>query len=166
MVLYSFYIFDRHTECIYSRRWTPRPTSSSSKPTRPESSSSITSNGPQPGRKVLAHSDDEKLIFGLVFSLRNMVQKLGGEDSTFLSYRTGEYKLHYYETATRMKFVMLTDTKQNNLRPYLHQIWANLWVEFVVKNPLAPVEHPGGVGVANDMFEKGLEAFITAVLPA
>ncbi|KAF2474265.1 snare-like protein [Lindgomyces ingoldianus] len=167
MVLYSFYIFDRHTECIYSRRWTPRPVSSSSKAARPQSGSSITSSGDAPtGRKGMSHADDEKLIFGLVFSLRNMVQKLGGDDDTFLAYRTGEYKLHYYETPTRMKFVMLTDTKQNHLRAYLHQIWANLYVEFVVKNPLAPVEHPGGIGVANELFEKGLEAFITAVLPA
>ncbi|KAF2012711.1 snare-like protein [Aaosphaeria arxii CBS 175.79] len=167
MVLYSFYIFDRHTECIYSRRWTPRPTSSSGKTARPQSGSSITSgDGTVTNRRNMSHADDEKLIFGLVFSLRNMVQKLGGEDDTFLSYRTGEYKLHYYETPTRMKFVMLTDTKQNNLRPYLHQIWANLYVEYVVKNPLAPVEHPGGVGVANEMFERGLDTFITAVLPA
>ncbi|KAF1953198.1 snare-like protein [Byssothecium circinans] len=168
MVLYSFYIFDRHTECIYSRRWTPaRPPSSSSK-ARPQSGGSITSNGDTPSSAAAArkHSDDEKLIFGLVFSLRNMVQKLGGEDDTFLSYRTAEYKLHYYETPTRMKFVMLTDTKQNNLRPYLHQIWANLYVEYVVKNPLAPVEHPGGIGVANELFERGLETFIVAVLPA
>ncbi|CAI6333241.1 unnamed protein product [Periconia digitata] len=165
MVLYSFYIFDRHTECIYSRRWTP-PRESSSGKARPESGGSITSNGDQPAHAARNHSDDEKLIFGLVFSLRNMVHKLGGEDDTFLSYRTGEYKLHYYETPTRMKFVMLTDTKQNNLRPYLHQIWANLYVEFVVKNPLAPVEHPGGIGVANEMFERGLETFIVAVLPA
>ncbi|KAF2253919.1 putative TRAPP complex subunit [Trematosphaeria pertusa] len=165
MVLYSFYIFDRHTECIYSRRWTPRPVSSSSKTARPQSGSSITSNG-DATTVARKRTDDEKLIFGLVFSLRNMIQKLGGEDDTFLSYRTGEYKLHYYETPTRMKFVMLTDTKQNNLRPYLHQIWANLYVEFVVKNPLAPVEHPGGIGVANEMFERGLDAFITAVLPA
>jgi hypothetical protein len=114
----------------------------------------------------MTHSDDEKLIFGLVFSLRNMTKKLGGDENIFLSYRTGEYKLHYYETPTRMKFVMLTDTKQVNMRPYLHQIWANLWVEYVIKNPLAPIEHPGGVGVANDMFEKGLETFISAVLPA
>ncbi|KAF2181836.1 snare-like protein [Zopfia rhizophila CBS 207.26] len=166
MVLYSFYIFDRHTECIYSRRWTPRPVSSSGKNARPQSGSSIGTDGDGQGRKGMSAADDEKLIFGLVFSLRNMVQKLGGEDDTFLSYRTGEYKLHYYETPTRMKFVMLTDTKQNNLRPYLHQIWANLYVEFVVKNPLAPVEHPGGVGVANEMFERGLETFIVAVLPA
>ncbi|KAH7117008.1 Longin-like domain-containing protein [Dendryphion nanum] len=169
MVLYSFYIFDRHTECIYSRRWPARPVSSSTKPapTRPQSGSSITSDAVvAPVRRGISDSDDEKLVFGLVFSLRNMVQKLGGEDDTFLSYRTGEYKLHYYETPTRMKFVMLTDTKQNNLRPYLHQIWANLYVEYVVKNPLSPVEHPGGVGVANEMFEKGLETFIKAVLPA
>ncbi|KAF2738637.1 trafficking protein-like protein particle complex subunit 1 [Polyplosphaeria fusca] len=165
MVLYAFYIFDRHTECIYSKRWTPRPASSGK--TRPHSGSSITTNGDAaPTRKPMSDSDDQKLIFGLVFSLRNMVQKLGGEDDTFLSYRTAEYKLHYYETPTRMKFVMLTDTKQNNLRPYLHQIWANLYVEYVVKNPLAPVEHPGGIGVANELFERGLETFIMAVLPA
>jgi hypothetical protein len=118
------------------------------------------------GPRTMSKLDDEKLIYGLVFTLRTMVQKLGGEDDTFLSYRTGEYKLHYYETPTRMKFVMLTDTQQNNLRPYLHQIWANLYVEFVVKNPLAPVEHTGGVGVANTMFEKGLDTFLMAVLPA
>lgn len=81
---------------------------------------------------------------------------------SFLSFRTGEYKLHYYETPTRLKFVMLTDTKTNNLRIVLHQIWANLFVEFVVKNPLSPVEHPGGVGVANELFELGLDSFIVS----
>lgn len=64
-----------------------------------------------------------------------------------------------------MKFVMLTDTKVVNLRQHLHQIWAQLWVEYVVKNPLAPVEHPGGIGVANEMFEAGLETFVAKVLP-
>ncbi|KAF3053343.1 TRAPP subunit bet5 [Didymella keratinophila] len=177
MVLYSFYIFDRHTECIYSRRWTPRPSSSgattASKSTRPTSAASLSSatpthpnDGTVAPHKGLSHADDEKLIFGLVFSLRNMVTKLGGADDTFLSYRTGEYKLHYYETPTRMKFVMLTDTKAPNLRQYLYQIWANLYVEYVVKNPLAPMEHPGGVGVSNELFERGLEAFLSAVLPA
>jgi hypothetical protein len=80
--------------------------------------------------------------------------------SSFISYRTGEYKLHYYETPTRMKFVMLTDTRTNNLRIALHQIWANLYVEYVVKNPLSPFEHKGGVGVANELFEQGLERFV------
>jgi trafficking protein particle complex subunit 1 len=101
---------------------------------------------------------------------------------SFVSFRTGNYKLHYYETPTNLKFVMLTDTKQNNLRIVLHQIYVNLYVEFgrfdigliprspadsllaVVKNPLSPVEHPGGIGVANELFELGLESFIVRII--
>lgn len=59
-----------------------------------------------------------------------------------------------------MKFVMLTDVKTNNLRVVLHQIWATLYVEYVVKNPLSPVEHPGGIGVNNELFELGLDRFV------
>jgi len=83
---------------------------------------------------------------------------------SFLCYRTKEYKLHYYETLTRMKFVMMTDTRTNNLQLILHQIWATLYVEYVVKNPLAPVEHAGGVGVTNELFEAALERFVSTML--
>ena len=80
MVVYSFYIFDRHTECIFSKRWAPRPASKSS---RPQSDHSTLSNGDASGtgRKQLSVEDDAKLIFGVIFSLRNMVQKIGGEDN-------------------------------------------------------------------------------------
>lgn len=89
-----------------------------------------------------------------------MVRQLGGEDDLFLSYRTGEYKLHYFETPTQLKFILLTDTRVGNMRTVLHQIWATLYVEFVVKSPLSPTEHPKGVGVANELFEGGLESFM------
>ncbi|KAI9671260.1 MAG: TRAPP subunit bet5 [Trizodia sp. TS-e1964] len=171
MVVYSFYIFDRHTECIYNKQWArpDRPLSSTNpKAPRPQSEVSVTSNGaPLDGetkpRYKLSAADDAKLIFGTVYSLRNMVQKLGGKDDNFISFRTGEYKLHYYETPTNTKFVMLTDTKTSNLRIVLHQIYVNLYVEYVVKNPLSPVEHPGGIGVANELFEMGLERFIVGI---
>lgn len=55
---------------------------------------------------------------------------------------------------------MLTDVKTSNLRVVLHQIWATLYVEYVVKNPLSPVEHPGGIGVNNELFELSLERFV------
>lgn len=106
--------------------------------------------------------DDAKLIFGTIFSLRRMVRQLGGADDQFLSYRTGEYKLHYFETPTQLKLIMLTDMRVGNLRTVLHQIWATLYVEYVVKSPLAPTEHPRGVGVANELFEGGLERFIVS----
>ncbi|KAL8764229.1 MAG: hypothetical protein Q9184_000198 [Pyrenodesmia sp. 2 TL-2023] len=170
MVVYSFYIFDRHgiyaflivpsdteltpelADCIYKKRWTPRPSSTGSK------ASGILGAAPQP--KALSAEDDAKLIFGTVFSLRNMTRKLGGEEDNFISYRTGHYKLHYYETPTSLKFVMVTDTKTNNLRIVLHQIYVSLYVEYVVKNPLSPIEHPGGIGVNCEMFELGVEQFV------
>jgi hypothetical protein len=95
-----------------------------------------------------------------------MVRQLGGGDDQFLCYRTGEYKLHYFETPTQLKFVLLTDTRVGNMRTVLHQIWATLYVEYVVKSPLAPTEHPKGVGVANELFEGGLESFMVRYAPS
>lgn len=65
------------------------------------------------------------------------------------------------------------------MRLALEQIYINLYVEYgmrwrtytwisgltglfstVVKNPLSPVEHPGGVGVNNELFEESLEQFV------
>ena len=63
-----------------------------------------------------------------------------------------------------MKFVMITDTKTNNLQLILHQIRATLYVEYVVKNPLSPVEHGGGIGVANELFEAALDRFVNTIL--
>lgn len=38
---------------------------------------------------------------------------------------------------------------------------ADLWRRrIVIKNPLAPVEHKGGEGVRNELFEMGLDQFI------
>lgn len=75
-------------------------------------------------------ANDAKLIFGAVFSLRNMARKLGGEDDAFISYRTATYKLHYYETPANLRFVMLTDTGALSMRNVMHQIYINLWVEY------------------------------------
>ncbi|KIW83285.1 hypothetical protein Z517_02530 [Fonsecaea pedrosoi CBS 271.37] len=158
MVVYSFYIFDRHAECIYKRQWLPPAISTTGKTSRPSSQTYV--NGGPHSRSVLSAEDDAKLIFGTVFSLRNMVRKLGGEDDSFLSYRTSQYRLHYYETPTNTKFVMLTDTKSGSMRLALQQIYVNCYVEYVVKNPLSPVEHPGGIGVNNELFEASLEQFV------
>ncbi|CAD6501939.1 BgTH12-02184 [Blumeria graminis f. sp. triticale] len=169
MVVYSFYIFDRHTECIYSRLWVRqnRAKPSTSNPgARGLSTAAVTLSNPDPARARparLSAKDDAKLIFGTIFSLRNMVRKLGGPDDSFISYRTGQYKLHYYETLTSLKFVMLTDISMLSMRNVLHQIYVNLYIEFVVKNPLSPVEHKGGEGVANELFELALDQFIKGV---
>lgn len=79
---------------------------------------------------------------------------------------------------------MLTDVKSPNMRVALQQIYINLYVEYgivayyliirrlswlirvVVKNPLSPAEHPGGLGVNNELFEQSLEQFVVCPFPA
>ena len=36
----------------------------------------------------------------------------------------------------------------------------------VVKNPLSPVEHPGGIGVNCELFELGVEQFVVSHVAA
>lgn len=64
-------------ECIYKKKWTPRPNSTGSK------ASGMPDGALQP--KALSAEDDAKLIFGTVFSLRNMIRKLGGLDDKYTS---------------------------------------------------------------------------------
>lgn len=43
-------------------------------------------------------------------------------------------------------------------------ILAYAFVSLVVKNPLSPTEHTGGVGVNNELFEESLEQFVVCDL--
>ncbi|KAI0115912.1 snare-like protein [Nemania sp. FL0031] len=181
--VYSLYIFDRHTECIYSKQWfQPAVAAAAPTPTPAALPPSDQATGTSPATLSAAQAaaaadpaapskprrnkgaDDAKLIFGTVFSLRNMVRKLGGDDDAFICFRTAQYKLHYYETPTNLRFALLTEPGAHSMRSVLHQIYINLWIEYVVKNPLAPVEHKGGEGVRNEMFELGLDKFIRGLM--
>ncbi|RGP66483.1 transport particle subunit bet5 [Fusarium sporotrichioides] len=153
MVVYSFHIFDRHS------KQHPRPILIDL-----PANNSLSSQPSSETAAPTTSSDDAKLLFGTVFSLRNMVRKLGGDDDAFISYRTAQYKLHFYETPANLRFVILTDTATLSMRNVLHQIYINLWVEYVVKNPLAPVEHKKGEGVKNELFELGLDQFIRGLI--
>ena len=49
---------------------------------------------------------------------------------SFLAYRTSQYKLHYYETATNVKFVMLTDTRSQDMQVAMREIYVRCYVEY------------------------------------
>lgn len=88
MTVYSFYIFDRHTECIYQRRWQqlPHVNNADNASLKSASSSIAPTNGEvKPARRSrkTKEADDAKLIFGVIFSLRNMVRRLGGDDDEY-----------------------------------------------------------------------------------
>ncbi|PWN52721.1 hypothetical protein IE53DRAFT_384820 [Violaceomyces palustris] len=57
----------------------------------------------------LPFDEEAKLVYGVVFSLRNMVKKLGGSGESFNSYTTLTYTLGHLQTPTMYTFVILTD---------------------------------------------------------
>ena len=77
----------------------------------------------------------------------------------FHSYRTPTYKLHCYETATRLRFVLLTDPSVADLRDTLREIYSKVYVEFVAKNPLQPM----GVPITCQKFIMNLDRFIRSL---
>ncbi|KAF3925926.1 hypothetical protein ABW20_dc0105765 [Dactylellina cionopaga] len=83
MVVFSFFIFDRHCECIYLRQWLDAVAAASQPLSRPVTASSATTVATSVAEKPtsnnrLSMAEQAKLVFGVIFSLRNMVKKLCG----------------------------------------------------------------------------------------
>ncbi|KAJ1920598.1 TRAPP complex subunit bet5 [Tieghemiomyces parasiticus] len=111
-----------------------------------------------------ALSDESKLVYGVVISLKNMVSKLsatqGGNSDGFLSYRTNTYRLHYFETASGLKLVMMSDPLAASLRDVLKQIYVHIFVEYVVKNALLPYDPKLSLPISNDYFRAVLNNYV------
>lgn len=139
---YSIWIYDRHCTLIYHHDWS---LSSSSAPallspgpdllpgvsrcvTHPQAkgigqgrpsnaapNAPSTSNPSGSSSSKLPLTEHAKLIYGLVFSLRNMLSKLSppsSSGSSFNTYTTPTYTLAHYQTASLYTFVLLTDPVQ------------------------------------------------------
>lgn len=94
-----------------------------------------------------------------------MATKWAGEKGSdhFVSFKTNKYKLHYYETPTNLKLVLLTDPSKPSMRDVLHEIYVNLFVEYVIKNALSPQEFSSAQPIDNELFNTGLDTFIKSL---
>ncbi|ODV80472.1 snare-like protein [Suhomyces tanzawaensis NRRL Y-17324] len=125
-MIHSFFIFDRHCNCIYSREYT---------------------NGDAINKTN--DSDTAKLLFGILYSLKNISGKLAhtNDDSGFApsnntlkSFTLGTYRAHYLESMTGLKFILVSDTHIDNLQPVLWELYSTHYLKNVVHNGLSPVE--------------------------
>jgi len=165
----SFHIFDRKGKTLYTKRYTN------------------TNNTNEDDIELL--SEQRKLIFGMLFSLRELVGSLIPEESPnkgLHSIRTGASTLHNYETLSGLRFALFTSndvrsdrlnhtsssssSKKNqgaSVREALQHIYSDLWVDCVIRSPLYRVD---GIGEGNSSFdiqstnfEKKLEEYFSTM---
>lgn len=136
-MIYSLYLFDRHCNCIYSREWTHKDEGSVNK-----------SN----------ESDASKLLFGLIYSLKNISTKLGSPENSsqsqnvLKSFSTKNYRIHLFETALGLRFSLISDVNLDNLQAVLHKLYTDIYLRTVVHNSLSPVDFKPGERISNSDF--------------
>ncbi|CCE61830.1 hypothetical protein TPHA_0B01580 [Tetrapisispora phaffii CBS 4417] len=160
MTIYSFWIFDKHCNCIFNREWTLSSDSSSG-----------TTNSKQ-------NSETAKLLYGLIYSLRNITQKLSntesGNKNDIRTISTGKYRVHTYCTATGLWFVLLTDFFQQSYLQVLQHIYSHIYVKYVSHNLLLPYDltenqpilmrGQGTRKITNRHFIAALESFLSPIV--
>lgn len=129
-MIYSFHIFDRHSNCIYNRQFDH---------TVP---SSATPAGGIPSGSLNAHNDSDasKLLFGMLYSLKTMCAKLAAEVNPIMSFDLGKFRVHTWESQTGVKLVIVSDNSIASLQPHLLNIYVQFYVANVVRNPLVSPE--------------------------
>jgi hypothetical protein len=97
-------------------------------------------------------------MYGSLFSIKSFVSKISPIDPRegFLFYKTDKYALHFYETPSGLKFVINTDTSSTGVKELLHQIYAKIFVEYVVRNPM----WTPGTPITSTLFKTKLDEFI------
>ena len=82
-------------------------------------------------------NDARKMMFGLLFSLKQFVLKLqpfphGSKTSSYLAFRTNNYKLHVSETASGLIFLLATEPSSPEMKEQLCQC-ARVYDDFISK---------------------------------
>lgn len=142
---HMMYVFNRNGICLLYREWN-RPL------------------------RTLNQQQDHKLMFGLLFSLKSLTAKmdptsvekgnlgvplLPGQGCSFHSFRTNTYKLSFMESPSGIKIILVTHPKAGDLREPLKYIY-NLYVEYVVKNPL----YSPGTPIKSELFNTNLDQYV------
>ena len=124
-------------------------------------------------KATLSRSEEDKLMAGLIFSLKNFCRKMSTEPASgtfkglrvsltiFLyfietNFQTSKYRLHYWESPTGIKLILNTSPEILPCSDTLSTIYYNLLVPIIIKNPLIAPSEP----IQSELFQSKLDAFI------
>lgn len=115
-------------------------------------------------------SDMAKLLFGVLYSLKNISSKLGDgsnpSSSNFnylKSFSTSTYRIHFMETLTNLKFVLITDNLIDDLQQILWELYSNYYLNNVTLNPLSPVDFKETEKITNRNFINQTDQFLQSL---
>lgn len=105
-----------------------------------------------------------------MYSLKNITAKLGDLASLFntlKSFSTENFRVHFMESATGLKFVLATDNEVDNLQHILKELYTNYYLNHVVYNALSPVEFGTDANehgkISNSDFINATDSFLTSL---
>ena len=113
-------------------------------------------------------AEEQHLLYGMLFSMKLFCQKMAppgteGTETRLQCFRTGTYALHVFETATGLKFVLVTDENAKDLSGQMQEYHRDVYVECAAKNPFVLT---GEDSIASSDLDTATERFITQkVLP-
>ncbi|PLW10963.1 hypothetical protein PCANC_22215 [Puccinia coronata f. sp. avenae] len=108
---------------------------------------------PAPKYAGLPFDEEAKLVYGVVFSLRNLLQKLDGKKEVLHGYTTSAYMLHILTTPSNHTFALFSSPMSESMAPALQTLWRTAWLDFVVRNPLVSIDsRQSGREIDNEMF--------------
>ncbi|GME69260.1 unnamed protein product [[Candida] boidinii] len=173
MAIYSYWVFDRHCNCVYSREWSRPVAQTNNNQLDPNKQSRI------PGAINQKNLDPKaSLLFGALFSMRkiaiSLVKPTESESGIFSgetigrinflrSYSTNKYKCHFYETLSGFKFAFLSDTNTEDLHIFLEEIYMKIFMNCVIRNPLSQADFKAGEVIKNESFINKLDAYMVTI---
>ncbi|KAH9398808.1 Trafficking protein particle complex subunit 1 [Tyrophagus putrescentiae] len=112
MGVYNFHIFDSAGNCLFSLNRSDR-------------------------------IDQQKILYGFLYSLKSFTARMSpvlAKDNSFFLFSTSGYHLVFCEFPTSIKFVLILTADMRNdsdfYRELLGQLYREIYVQYIVKNPL------------------------------
>jgi hypothetical protein len=111
-MIYTLYIYNYNAKCLYYKEWNRR------------------------NQSELSTDEEQALVYGLVYSIKATLSRLAKTEQMAFTYRTDIYRLHYYETATGLTWVMMTGLNVTSMQDVLQHMYTQIYVPCVALNPL------------------------------